>query len=61
MTHPASIHDPISPSQAKHLPGWFWNVRPELEARKEQTRKERQRQQSHESYLRAKARRQGEA
>ena len=56
MTAPASIHDPISPSQAAYLPGWYWNVRPELEATQEQTRKERQRQLSHESYLRKKAR-----
>ena len=27
MTAPASIHDPITPEQAKTLPGWFWNVR----------------------------------
>ena len=59
MTPPASIHDPISPSQAKHLPGWFWNVRPALDASKELTRKERQRQLSHESYLRKKAREEG--
>lgn len=32
------------------------NVRPELEPTQEQTRKERQKQLAHESYLRAKAR-----
>ena len=57
MDAPSSIHDPITPEQSKHLPGWYWNVRPELEVTKEQTKQERQRRQSHESYLRAKARR----
>lgn len=56
MTPPASIHDPISPSQAKRLPGWFWNVRPELEPARKLTRKERQKQLAHESYMREKAR-----
>lgn len=59
MNAPASIHEPISPSQAAHLPGWYWNVRQDLEPTREQTRKERQRQLSHESYLRKKAREEG--
>ena len=59
MTPPASIHDPISPSQAKHLPAFFWNVRPDPKEAEALTRKERQQQLSHESYLRKKAREEG--
>ena len=59
MTMPASIHEPVTASQAKHLPAFFWNVRPDPKEAEALTRKERQRQLSHESYLRKKAREEG--
>lgn len=55
MNAPASIHEPVTASQAKYLPAFFWNVRPDPKEAEALTRKERQQRHSHESYLRKKA------
>ncbi len=58
MTYPTSIHDPISPEQARYLPGFFWNVRKETTPARELAKIEHTKALTAKSNGRAKARKQ---
>ena len=58
MNAPASIHDPVSPEQAKHLSGFYWNVRKDPVPARELAKIEHTKALTKKSNARAKARKQ---